>query len=266
MELFNNVHGFTQSSSATSSSSQTGEIVNDTNDYDIHMQKNMEWGAVTYLAYSEYGKYGNSLYTGTYKRVYKNNYYTSSNNYTYKTGYSGYSYNASSSTSNTVLYNDLTDLGSGKGYKGAGASTTGTIYGIYDMNGGAYDRTMVNMVKSSGNFYSSSAGFSTSPLEKYYDKYSYNSNSASSQDSVSRGKLGDATKEMTKGFTGSTGSWEGSYSYMPYSSTPWFTRGGSSYNSAYFGLSGSYYSKGGAADASSSRPVLVCSREFPWIK
>ncbi len=265
MELFNNVHGFTQSSNATTSSSQTGEIINDTNDYDIHMQKNMEWGAVTYLAYSEYGKYGNSLYTGTYKRVYKNNYYTSSNNNTFKTGYSGYSYNASSSTSNTVLYNDLTDLGSGKGYKGAGASTTGTIYGIYDMNGGAYDRTMGNMVNSSGNFSSSSAGFSTSPLEKYYDKYSYNSSDKSSQ-SVSRGKLGDATKEMSKGFTGSTGSWEGSYRYMPTSSDPWFYRGGSSVNSACFGLSNSSSGPGDAGSSISSRPVLVCSREFPWIK
>ena len=262
MELFNNVHGFTQDTNATTSSSQTGEIVNDTNDYDIHMQKNMEWGAVTYLAYSEYGKYGNSLYTGTYKRVYRNNYYTSS---TYKTGYSGYSYNASSSTSNTVLYNDLTDLGSGKGYKGAGASTTGTIYGIYDMNGGAYEGTMGNMVNSSGNFYSSRSDFSTSPLEKYYDKYSYNSNSNSSQDSVSRGKLGDATKEMTKGFTGSTGSWEGSYRNMP-SSGPWFIRGGISNNSAYFGLSHSNGSYGSASYDGSRHPVLVCSREFPWIK
>ena len=258
MELFNNVHGFTQDTNATTGSSQTGEIINDTNDYDIHMQKNMEWGAVTYLAYSEYGKYGNSLYTGTYKRVYKNNYYTSS---TYKTGYSGYSYNAISSTSNTVLYNDLTDLGSGKGYKGAGASTTGTIYGIYDMNGGANDRTMGNMVNSSGNFYSSNAGFSTSPLEKYYDKYSYNSNSGSSQDSVLRSKLGDAIKEMTKGFTGSTRSWEGSYRNMSYSSSPWFDRGGISSDSANFGLSNSSIYAGDADGRYSSHPVLVCSRD-----
>ena len=262
MELFNNVHGFTQDTNATTSSSQTGEIINDTNDYDIHMQKNMEWGAVTYLAYSEYGKYGNSLYTGTYKRVYKNNWYLSANSvYTYKTGYSGYSYNESSSTSNTVLYNDLTDLGSGKGYKGAGASTTGTIYGIYDMNGGAYDTTMGNMVNSSGNFDSSNAGFSTSLLEKYYDRYSYNSNSNSSQDSVLRSKLGDAIKEMTKGFTGSTGSWEGSYRYLPYSSLSWFGRGGYSGFSADFGLSGSSSGSGGASTGISSRPVLVCSRD-----
>ena len=257
MELFNNIHGFTQDKNATTSSSQTGEIASDTNDYDIHMQKNMEWGAATYLAYSEYGKYGNSLYTGTNKRVYKNNWYLTANSVdTFKTGYSGYSYNVSDSISNTVLYNDLTDLGSGKGYKGAGASTTGTIYGIYDMNGGAWDRTMGNIVNSSGNFSSSSAGFSSSPLEKYYDKYSYSS-SDSSQDSVSRGKLGDATKETTKGFTGSTGSWEGSYRDMPYSYIPWFARGGRSVGTQYFGLSSSEWTDGNERYNNSSRPVLV---------
>ena len=260
MELFNNVHGFPQDRNATTSSSQTGEIANDTNDYDIHMQKNREWGAVTYLSYSKYGKYGNSLYTGTYKRVYKNNYYTSTNS-VLKTGYSGYSYNASSSTSDTVLYNDLTDLGSGQGYKGAGASTTGTVYGVYDMNGGAYDITMGNMVNSSGNFYSSSAGFSSIPLEKYYDKYSYSSNDYSSQTSVSRGKLGDATKEITKNF-GSTGSWEGNYRYLPYSSNSWFSLGGGSTNSKRFGLSYSSYINGSADYTNvSTHPVLVCSRD-----
>lgn len=262
MELFNNIHGFNQSENATTSS-QTGEITNDNNNIDIHMQKNMEWGAATYLAYSKYGKYGNSLYTGTNKRVYKNNYYTSSNNYTYKTGYSGYSYNANSSTTNTTSYNDLTDLGSGKGYKGAGASTTGTVYGIYDMNGGAYDYVMENQVNTSGAFYSSSAGFTATPLAKYYDKYSYNTNN-SNQASVSRGRLGDATKEVTKAFT-YTGSWEGSYRYFPSSSYPWFTRGGVASGSSNYGVTGSSVISGLSGNDYSSRPVLAVSREFPWM-
>ena len=129
------------------------------------------------------------------------------------------------------------------------------------MNGGALDRTMGNMVNSSGNFYSSSAGFSTSPLEKYYDRYSYSSSDYSSQTSVSRGKLGDATKEMSKAFSGSSSTWEGSYRYMPRSSYPWFIRGGYSDSSAYFGLSNSNGNFGGAYNLNSSRPVLVCSRD-----
>ena len=229
------------------------------------MQKNMEWGAVTYLAYSKYGKYGNSLYTGIYKRVYKNNWYQNASSvYTYKTGYSGYSYNANSSTTNTTSYNDLTDLGSGKGYKGAGASTTGTVYGIYDMNGGAWDYTMGNEVNTSGAFYSSSAGFTATPLAKYYDKYSYNTN-RSNQASVSRGRLGDATKEVTKAFSESNSSWEGSYRYFPYSSIPWFLRGGSATDSYGYGITYSYNGAGGSSVNYSSRPVLAVSREFPWL-
>ena len=38
-------------------------------------EKNMEWGAVAYLSQSKYGKYGNTLYSGNYRRIYKNNYY-----------------------------------------------------------------------------------------------------------------------------------------------------------------------------------------------
>lgn len=265
MELFNNIHGFNQKETATTSS-QTGEITNDNNNIDIHMQKNMEWGAVTYLAYSKYGKYGNSLYTGIYKIVYKNNWYQNASSvYTYKTGYSGYSYNANSSTTNTTSYNDLTDLGSGKGYKGAGASTTGTVYGIYDMNGGAYDYVMGNQVNTSGAFYSSSAGFTATPLAKYYDKYSYNT-SYYSKESISRGRLGDATKEMTKAYTsGNGGSWEGSYRYFPLSSSPWFLRGGVANDSSYYGITHSYYYNGGSGNFGSSRPVLAVSREFPWL-
>lgn len=265
MELFNNIHGFTQNETATTSS-QTGEITNDNNNIDIHMQKNMEWGAVTYLAYSKYGKYGNSLYTGTNKRVYKNNWYQSASSvYTYKTGYSGYSYNAAPSTTNVVLYNDLTDLGSGNGYKGAGASTTGTVYGIYDMNGGAYEYVMGNMVNSSGAFYSHSAGFTASPLAKYYDKYSYYSTKSLAQASVSRGRFGDATKETTKGYVESTGSWEGSYRIFPYYGFSWSTRGGRASISSYSGINDLISLNGYSTIFNSSRPVLAVSREFPWL-
>ena len=266
MELFNNIHGFNQNETATTSS-QTGEITNDNNNIDIHMQKNMEWGAATYLAYSKYGKYGNSLYTGIYKRVYKNNWYQNASGlYIYKTGYSGYSYNASSSTTNTTSYNDLTDLGSGKGYKGAGASTTGTVYGIYDMNGGAWDYTMGNEVNTSGAFYSSSAGFTTNPLSKYYDKYSYNTSNYS-KESISRGHLGDATREMTKKYiNGTGGSWEDSFRHFPYSNYSWFGYGGDSLSTYGYGITLSYYANGNGYNTNSSRPVLVVSRNFPWLE
>ena len=276
METYNNIHGFTQSENATShldsNSYLSGEIQNDSNNIDTHMLKNMEWGAVTYLSYSQYGKWSNPLYTGDYRRVYKNNYYTSSSNYIYKTGYSSGTYNGTgtTSTSSTFLYNDMTIATEGRGYRGAGASTTGNIYGVYDMNGGAYERVMGNMVGSSGNFYPSSAGtWSTSttgniPNDKYYDKYSYSS-SDYSINSQSRGKLGDATREATTTFGSSTGGWGEVYRYMPTSSTPWFVRGGDADNSDSWGITNSSSRNGAAFNRDSGRPAVVVSREFPWL-
>ena len=268
MELSGNIHGFSQSNTATTLNND-GTILNDDNNYDIHMEKNMEWGAVAYLSQSKYGKYGNSLYEGDYRRIYKNNYYQYTNSiYYYKTGYSGYSETASSTTSNTVLYNDLTDLGSGKGYKGAGASTTGTVYGIYDMNGGSYDYVMGNMVNTSGAFYSSSAGFTSPyPDSKYYDKYSY-STSSTSTTSRSRSKLGDGTKETIKNMTNtSSGAGWGYYGYrnMMYSSNSWFGRGGYASTTTYSGIFNLSYGTGYATNLVSSRPVLTISRDFPWV-
>lgn len=277
METYNNIHGFTQSESATShldaNSYLTGDIQNDSNNIDTHMLKNMEWGAVAYLSQSQYGKWANPLYTGNYRRVYKNNYYLSSSSiYYYKTGYSSGTYNGSgtTSTSSTFLYNDMTIVTEGRGYRGAGASTTGTVYGVYDMNGGAYDYVMGNMVNSSGNFYPYSAGtWSTSTTgnisnEKYYDKYSYNTSDYSAT-SQTRGKLGDATREATTTFGSSTGGWGGVYRYLPTSSNPWFKRGGNSCNTIHWGVFVSNYNNGVSINLSSSRPSLVVSREFPWL-
>ena len=269
MELSGNIHGFSQSNTATTLNND-GTILNDDNNYDIHMEKNMEWGAVAYLSQSKYGKYGNSLYEGDYRRIYKNNYYQYTNSiYYYKTGYSGYSETASSTTSNTVLYNDLTDLGSGKGYKGAGASTTGTVYGIYDMNGGAHDYTMGNMVNSSGAFYSSSSSFSSPyPNSKYYDKYSYYSSSTQSLASRSRSKLSDGIKETIKNMDNtSSGAGWGYYGYrnMMYSSNSWFGRGGYARSTTYSGIFSLSSNNGGGNNNYSSRPVLTISRDFPWV-
>ena len=268
MELSGNIHGFSQSDTATTLNND-GTITNDNNNYDIHMEKNMEWGAVAYLSQSKYGKYGNTLYEGDYRRIYKNNYreFTNNTDY-YKTGYSGYSETASGTTTNTVLYNDLTDLGNGRGYKGAGASTTGTIYGVYDMNGGAIDYVMGNAVNTSGTFYPSASEFSSPyPEDKYYDKYSY-STSNNTVASYSRSKLGDGVKETIKNINNtSSGAGWGTYGarYMPFANYPWLNRGGYGIMSSTSGIFDSGNINGIAVNCNSSRPVLAISRDFPWL-
>lgn len=263
MELYNNIHGFTQSDGATATDN-TGEIAGDSNNFDIHMIKNMEWGAVAYLSQSKYGKYDNSLYTTTYKEVYVNN------NSGYLTGYSGGAYNSSSSATATYAYNDLTDQGSGKGYRGAGASSTGNIYGVYDMSGGVSEYVMGNIVNSSGLFnicIATTWTTTVNPSEKYYDKYSYNSSTSSyTVTSGSRGKLGDATKEVVASWA-SSGRWNGDYNYYPYgTSYGWMARGGYVSNTTNAGVfANNNQINGGSNQYYGSRSILSISRDMPWL-
>ena len=136
---------------------------------DSHMMKNTEWGAVAILSQSQYGKKGNSDYTETNKNIYFN----PSRN---KTGASSCctSTNPSCSNIGTYEYNDIVDRTNGKGACGAGASTTGNIYGIYDMAGGLYDYTFSLRVNTSQNVvfgYSEIQFPDNFPDEKYYDYY-----------------------------------------------------------------------------------------------
>ena len=172
-----------------------------TND-DSHMMKNMEWGAVAYLSSSIYGRYTNAstcIESGC--EVWINN------NKNYTTGCAGSSVSASSdSTCNA--WNTAT---------GVNASTTGNIYGIYDMSGGAWEYVMGNYNDTIG-----SAGFSSMPEAKYYDKYT----GTDSKSDFTKYHLGDATKETLKAKSSGKNAWYQDYSYSVYSSSPWVARGG----------------------------------------
>ena len=275
MELAGNIHGFYQSSEATNyldnNSYLTGEIPNDSNNIDTHMIKNIEWGAIAYLSYSNYGKWANPLYTENYRRVYKNNYYTETNN-VFKTGYSSGIYNGNPATdaSSTFSYNDLTIAATGQGYRGAGASTTGNVYGVYDMSGGAFEVVIANQVNKSGNFAPAAAGTWTTdstdniPNSKYYDKYSYNTSNYSANSQM-RGKLGDATREMTITFGVADSSWDLEGRYMITEGAPWFLRGSVASDGYGYGISYSDEVPGSAIVYDGSRPILAIYRDLPWI-
>ena len=184
---------------------------------DSHMMKNIEWGAVAYLKQSKYGLGTTDI--------------TINDNSSFYTG---------GGTDNAYKTN-------------VAQSTTGNIYGVYDMSGGAYEYVMGNMKNSSNAFYSSYAGFTTAPDAKYYDSYKYDS---SSNTTHARGKLGDATKETLATFGNTSGGWYSDYAYFPSSSYSWFFRGGGcslGTNAGVFGFSGS---GGGVGSYGSARAVL----------
>ena len=183
---------------------------------DSHMAKNMEWGAVAYLKQSRYGLGTTDISVNT-----NSSYYTGG--------------------------------GTSDAYKtNVAQSTTGNIYGVYDMSGGAWERVMGNMKNSSNAFYSSNAGFTTAPDAKYYDSYKYDTSSTSH----ARGKLGDATKETLATFGSGTGGWYSDYAYFPKSSVSWFSRGGSYGNGTNAGVFNFYSSNGDVYGNGSARAVL----------
>ena len=182
-----------------------------TND-DSHMMKNMEWGAVAYLSSSIYGRYTNaSTCIDSGCEVWINN------NSSWTTGCAGSSVDAKyASTCNA--WNTAT---------GVNASTTGNIYGIYDMSGGSFEYVMGNY---NDTIYE--AGFSSMPEAKYYDKYT----GTDSESDFTKYHLGDATKETIKTKSYGTNSWYGGYNDYVDSSYPWEARGCIYFNSTNAGV------------------------------
>ena len=165
---------------------------------------------------------------------------------------------------------EVTPIGEGK--DGPSASTTGNIYGIYDMSGGAREYVMGNIVSNDGTTmmsgnstsnnsgytgiiydsgsYSSYTGTYFYPENKYLDKYSF----GTSKTQKKRSKLGDAVKEVYN--TGNYG-WYKDSSYLTYSSEPWFSRGGYCLIDSSAGVFHSENSDGNGGSNPSSRLVIT---------
>ena len=197
-----------------------------------HMMKNSEWGAISYLAESKFGRNEVEI-----TRNDKSGYYTGADNY--KTN--------------------------------SNQSTTGNIYGIYDTVGGTYEYTASYIANSKEtNSYSyqfTSINPSTSKLNDnaisspYSTIYNYdNTNNTSDTNAnnyaINLNKVfGDGICETSISGNG-TSSWYAAVSKFANSSTPFFGRGGYINYSA----SGSFYFETAYGDPRSgigSRVVCV---------
>jgi len=215
-------------------------------DYNSHMMKNTEWGAVAYLQHSQYGSH-------TSLRV--------NNNSDYKTGYAGVHEPTIGFTGTNISCSSNPDACNEYGTNnnitrlwntdiGYLASTTGNISGIYDMSGGAWENVMgvmlnENEIPCSGKDINGNSGFNgpycnvgqTGNLStglsfpndsRYYDKYEYSTLS----ETYNRRILGDATGEIGP-FTSRTygsivrdvGSWYEDEGWFVWSRDSWFVRG-----------------------------------------
>ena len=201
-----------------------------------HAMKNSEWAVVSYLSQSRYGKLGNENFTGANKEVYQNK----SNQYI-----TGCSY-GSPSNGNTdygcqYTYDNNIRTEDGMTGKGVGASTTGTIYGVYDMSGGAWEYVMGNY-----NDIAASSGFSE-PLtleSKYYDKYTSNNVALAC----------NGSECLSHGLSETAG-WYNDYRTMVSEEYPWLLRG-DVFSGSGAGVFSLYRSNGSAGKYYSFRLVM----------
>ena len=233
---------------------------------DSHMMKNSEWGAVAYLSQSKYGLNGANIYINN---VNLNN--TSKSVYAV-TGCAGATEDASQVATTITELNNRTASGVYVWTQKSGtkASTTGTIYGIYDMSGGTWERTagLVNngnenltkygqSLMNALNNGKSSKYVTVYPHDSSVDKTGANIDTASAANWKANTKIyGDGIRETSTAGTGKT-SWYGDYSYFPAVYGPFSWRGGGLWDGEGAGL---FYF--GRADGNSSydngfRSVLV---------
>ena len=186
-----------------------------------HMMKNDEWGAVAYLSRSKYGK---------------NDEVTINSNSSYYTG-----------------------GGSGNTYVNNGAqSTTGNVWGVYDMSGGAWENVAAYVDNGNGNLtsYGKSLVNGDPKTKNVYAKGS--SDSYENNYQQNKGVYGDAVYETSTSGNGTT-SWYSDYSYFPIASSPFFCRGGGYNDGSSAGVFCFYNTYGNGHSHYSFRPVLVAN-------
>ena len=170
------------------------------------------------------------------------------NSSSFITGSAGNSASASANTGTTTDYTST---------QGVKASTTGTVYGVYDMSGGAWEYVAgyVNNGHSNLTTYGSSLVNGEAKMKNVYTKASTDNNTNNYNANAS--KYGDAVYETSANGNTSNGSWYGDYSSFPYSSAPFFVRGGICDDGSHAGVFYFDGSGGGAHSNTSFRPVLV---------
>ena len=111
------------------------------------------------------------------------------------------------------------------------SSTTGNVYGIYDMASGAWEYVMGSQSSSASEYiwYAKSSGFTSQPNDKYFDKYLASVNTTSSdtqKEDQARGLIGDATRETIKIYGNQSGGWYEGHTKFASLTQPWFERHG----------------------------------------
>ena len=183
---------------------------------------NMEYGAMAALSYSQYGKRNNTNYQGNERLIFLNTAMGNANWDKVVTGCSA----GTAINGGTYRCPYSYDYP----YYGTGASSTGTIYGIYDLAGGSWECVMGIVsdypIKDNLGGYNGALPHN----RRYYTFYS-----ASDMYDYSRSQVGDMMGEVVSNKIKNK-TWNGNNAYFATSSYPWVKRGGSFRGGSYSGI------------------------------
>ena len=244
------------------------------------MLKNSEWGAIAYLATSDYG--------AGIDRVFSNAQYQSGTDGNNQSSYGVTGCGPYNSSGSTGRYSNGGTIGTNtacrstnieysyNGVIGQLASTTNNPYGIYDLAGGAHEYVMGNYSNSPDETYNSYFNNTTKP--PYVDIYLSTDFSSSNKpawatststrtnyyynDICTWGNCGgDALHETKQYQSVSSGyqSWGDDSSYFVSSGSYWFQRGGYANDGSSAGLFYSYRVNGYSSTYVGFRSVLLAA-------
>ena len=270
---------------------EEGNIYGLTENADSHLMKNSEWGAVAYLSQSQYGLNGADI---TINNVTLNSGGSKKTNVAGKSGVdSVYAITGCTTNSTNAVeiqkvidnINGTTGNTANNGVytweqlTGCKASSTGTIYGIYDLSGGIWERTTGYIANGNESLkkYGASMTYDADTLKtvstKYVTVYPFDNNTGNigienSDENIKTAGInsykkntliyGDGVRE-----TSTTG--DGAYSWYDDSSCymglkyPFLIRGGAFWDYTLSGLFYFYRLNGNSAYHSGFRVTLVVS-------
>ena len=229
---------------------EEGNIYGLSSDTDSHLMKNSEWGACTYLARSAKYGIGNKEIAVNNKNLNNGGVSTTKEQGNTKAS----AYEVTGYNSNNNEWNDY--LGSN-----LSSSTTGNIYGIYDMSGGGWERT-ASYINNGNTGNGSSVAVGKDRSTKYATVYPHSDvGNTDDEKSAANYKLndkiyGDSVRETSTEGKGAS-SWNGDYSCSPLGVAPFFSRGGTYNNGSVAGLSTFNCHDGSAHWYDGFRSVLV---------
>ena len=242
MNYINHNDAFNISKSLTGKNNIYGLNSNNT---DSHLMKNSEWGAVAYLSQSKYGLNGTNIYINN---ITLNN---STPSVYAVTGCSATAENADVSEVETTIekLNSRTETNAyvWTQKNGTKASSTGTIYGIYDLSGGTWERTAGLVANNNDNLTNYGSSLlnnekNNSTSTKYVTVYQNNDSGITDYDTASKKNYevntkiyGDAIRETSTEVVGQN-SWYSDYSCFVGYYNPFFVRGGDLWTRSGTGL------------------------------